>query len=184
MSRHQTSKHTKEVGSLQKGADFVKAYALGFDVNVRFFFPYPVHLQLTGAHRTQLLSSGWTISILTPSRSKMLKLCREITSLAPSVIERFLAQLHGFLITFTGRIAGQDGKTKFTIENASRTRIVLADTCVWPLVPLNFQILSTSLHQKNTHSWFIPKHQGRSRRHCISHPRIATGKGIRWPAYS
>ena len=30
----------------------------------------------------------------------------------------------------TGRIAGQDGKTKFTIENASRTRIVLADTCV------------------------------------------------------
>ena len=28
----------------------------------------------------------------------------------------------------SGRIAGQDGKTKFTIENASRTRIVLADT--------------------------------------------------------
>lgn len=30
-----TSKHTKEIGSLQKGADFVKAYSLGFDVNVR-----------------------------------------------------------------------------------------------------------------------------------------------------
>lgn len=30
----QTSKHTKEIGSIQKGADFVKAYALGFDVNV------------------------------------------------------------------------------------------------------------------------------------------------------
>lgn len=27
-----------------------------------------------------------------------------------------------------GRIAGQDGKTKFAIENTSRTRIVLADT--------------------------------------------------------
>lgn len=27
-----------------------------------------------------------------------------------------------------GRIAGRDGKTKFTIENASKTRIVLADT--------------------------------------------------------
>ncbi len=27
-----------------------------------------------------------------------------------------------------GRIAGADGKTKFTIENATQTRIVLADT--------------------------------------------------------
>lgn len=29
-----------------------------------------------------------------------------------------------------GRIAGKDGKTKFAIENASRTRVVLADTKV------------------------------------------------------
>ncbi|EFJ49836.1 hypothetical protein VOLCADRAFT_59156, partial [Volvox carteri f. nagariensis] len=27
-----------------------------------------------------------------------------------------------------GRLAGKDGKTKFTIENATRTRIMLADT--------------------------------------------------------
>lgn len=27
-----------------------------------------------------------------------------------------------------GRVAGQGGKTKFTIENATKTRIVLADT--------------------------------------------------------
>ena len=41
-----------------------------------------------------------------------------------------LSSIMGFLIIFPGRIAGQDGKTKFTIENASRTRIVLADTYV------------------------------------------------------
>jgi len=62
----------------------------------------------------------------------MLKPYKGTISLVPSVIKSFPAQLHGFLITFTGRIAGQDGKTKFTIENASRTRIVLADTYVLP----------------------------------------------------
>jgi rRNA processing protein Krr1/Pno1 len=36
-----------------------------------------------------------------------------------------------------GRISGKDGKTKFTIENASKTRIVLADT--WIHIMGNFQ---------------------------------------------
>ncbi|CAL1705152.1 unnamed protein product [Somion occarium] len=40
-----TSKHTKEVGALQKGADFVKSFALGFDVNVcdSIFLPRLFH---------------------------------------------------------------------------------------------------------------------------------------------
>jgi len=37
-----------------------------------------------------------------------------------------------------GRIAGKGGKTKFTIENATRTRIVLAETYAMPLMDLIF----------------------------------------------
>lgn len=32
-----------------------------------------------------------------------------------------------------GRLAGKGGKTKYTIENTTRTRIVLADTKIWIL---------------------------------------------------
>ncbi len=87
-----------------------------------------------------------------------------------------------------GRIAGQDGKTKFTIENATQTRIVLADTYVrlffasfaLPLryTPARSWCSSDLIAQAHPHSRFIPEHSHSKRCFGEPHSRLSTWQSL------
>jgi RNA-binding protein PNO1 len=88
-----TCPETTDMGALQKAADFIKSFTLGF-----------------------LVEDSTALLRLDDLYIETFEI-KDVKSLSGDNLSRAI-----------GRIVGKEGKTRFTIENVSRTRIVIADS--------------------------------------------------------
>jgi RNA-binding protein PNO1 len=106
-----TNQETTDSGALQKGEDFVRAFTLGFDGRI-------------------FLSSTFLLLNRETVEDAIALLRLDDLYIETFEIKDVKTLSGDHLARAIGRIAGKDGKTKFAIENASRTRVVLADSKV------------------------------------------------------
>jgi len=110
-----TCKETEDISNLQKAADFVQAFIRGFEIDDA----------LSLIRLDDLFVDSFEIKDVKASLKGNVWRNFVIFKKLVSVMLLFYSGDH--VNRSIGRLAGKGGRTKFTIENVSKTRIVLAD---------------------------------------------------------